>query len=131
MAWTAQITGKELVNGSMVGVNVEFTNGSQSVSETLRSNSIESLKSIVRSRLDALNEAEVAVTQIPIGAFDASAPTPTTEEQEKQNFLTLYNRLQGVMRAVSLGLLAPDATIVTNLKASTQAAFKPAYIDLL
>jgi hypothetical protein len=93
--------------------------------------SLESLKSQIKSKLDAVEAARAFADGLAIGPIDTTPAIPTQAEADKAQFISLYQRWLSVRRAIDAGIITGNETPVANLKASVLTAFKPSYIDIL
>lgn len=117
-------------------LDVQFTDGTDTISEQLRYSadfSFEDIQKNLKQRLNALNNAITKESDIVIGDVDtASVPddTPTQAELDAQTWLRNFERLQKVQILIDLQVLTGNETPVQNLRSKVSTDFKPAYINL-
>lgn len=126
--WTAELKGKEL-NGGKLTVNVEFTNGTDVISETidLTGGSLHTLAVKVQNRINTLETTSALVDSLELGAVPAPTPTQVNALQDA------VRTLRKCEEAISLGLLAKEDKEYSDALAAVQAAAvdKAAIIETL
>lgn len=135
--YTAKIFDKSF-NAGILRVQVEFTNGTDSIYESCVPQDEGGLKYWVKSRLDQLNFATTIDSKLPIGStVDVSTPTPviptqTAAEIARDEWLKDYRTWVKVKSTlIDTGILTGSETKVVNLKAKVMSGFLPAYVDLI
>lgn len=135
--YTAKIFDKSFTAG-VLRVQVEFTNGTESIFESCVPGGEEGLKYWIKGRLDQLNFAVVADSKFPTGAnVDVSTPvvvppTPTASEIARDAWLKNYRTWVKVKETlIDTGILTGNETKLVTLKAKVMSDFLPAYVDLL
>jgi hypothetical protein len=113
MAWTATVTGKNLING-ISHVSVEYTDGQDTVSEVYKANapSASWIPDTVRDKITQLETA--SGFDIALGGVTPSDPEPPVDPN-----LTLFRSrcrlLEIVQVMIELGAVPPDHAKVTAL----------------
>ena len=135
--YTAKIFDKSFTGG-VLRVQVEFTNGTDSIFESCVPQDENGLKFWVKSRLAQLNFAGDVDTKFPTGStVDVSnpvvtPPTPTAEEIARDEWLKNYYKWIKVKSTlIDTGVLTGSETKLVQLKAKVTSDFLPAYLDLI
>lgn len=128
--FTSSIKSKSFFNGEFK-VEVEFTNGNQTWTETFLVRSKENLNSAIKQRLVQLNELATYNTELTIGAYvptDASTP-PTQADIDQTKWFRDFNRLERVTKLKDLGGMPVSwTTDLATLTNQVQTNAKKAYI---
>ena len=117
-------------------IGVEFSNGATVVSKDLRYGASFTKDQILRNlkeQAEALTAGEAEESNIQTGTVDLSAVQPETlpkAEQDANDWLVDFQRLQKVQTLIDLGVLTGSEAPVVNLKTKVSRDFKPAYINL-
>ena len=120
MAWTANITNKEMVNG-VVNVTIQFSDGVRTVTETFRSGSPTEtwIPDTVRNRLVQIESAS---------AFDvAIGPATPSVAPAKDDAVLFRNRVQllvAVRALIDLGVVKADNAQVVAMEDWVKANFE-------
>lgn len=95
---------------------------------------LNSLQKLVKNKILTLNTIKTFVSTLVVGDEISPSPDdqpPTQEQIEKQEFISDYNLLQRVQRAIDIGLLTGNEAQVVALKTKVQNEFKPTYLNIL
>jgi len=106
--YTAKIKGKTPENG-LVLVEVEFTDGVTTVTESIKPASYENLKDMVRSRLNALNSA-TEIDAHPVDEVIATTEVKTQAETDRDAWLADYRmwvKVKTQLMDLTLGFQLP------------------------
>lgn len=116
---------KELFN-----VNVDFSNGTDTFSDTFKAQTQQELKQIIKNRVDTLNKIETLKPIIANGVVDIS-DTPLTQPQiDERDWFLLYNKWIVVKtKLIDTGILTGNETQIVSLKSQVQNGFKAAYLN--
>lgn len=130
--YTASLTQKTLTDGSF-SVEVTFTDGAESFTETVKPQSIDNLKTWVQNRITTLNDAKTLFTT---PALDASIVEPkaplTTAEEDREKWLKKYAKWVKIKTTlIDTGILTGTETKLVDLKTAVQTDYKPAYLDYI
>lgn len=134
--YTAKINDKSFDAG-VLRVQVEFTNGTESIFESCVPQDEGGLKYWVKGRLDQLNFASTIDSKYAVGStVDVSVtpttPTKTQAEIDRDNWMLLYQKWLRVKTGlIDTGILTGNETKVVNLKAKVQSDFLPSYVDFI
>lgn len=133
--YTAKVTNKETINGQL-NVTVEFTNGTDVVTETVIPQDRDGFFHWLKSRLATFNggvdlDAELSIDQAVEAPTQPTPATPTQEEIDRADWFDNYNRLKKVEELVSLGVVATDHAKVVALRDLVKTTIKPEYIDMM
>lgn len=135
--YTAKIHDKSFDAG-VLRVQVEFTNGTESLFESCVPQDEGGLKYWIKSRLDQLNFATVIDTKYSVGTtVDVStpveqAPVQTAEEIAAEKWLKKYYKWVKIKTTlIDTGILTGNETAVAALKGKVQSDYLPAYLDLI
>lgn len=135
--YTAKIFDKSFDAG-VLRVQVEFTNGTESIFESCVPQDENGLKFWVKSRLAQLNFAGEVDSKFPTGAtVDVSTPvvvppTPTAEEIARDAWLKNYYKWIKIKSTlIDTGILTGSETKLVQLKAKVTSDFLPAYLDII
>ena len=128
--WKAELKEKKEDNSSITFV-VEFSDGTDSFEkryvQVVGSISVNRLKQEVVNSLSDLNN----LNDITLGEITDVPVEQTQEQADIAAFSESYRQLQGVQRAIDLGLFVGNEKQITDLRAQVKADFKPAYINRL
>ena len=128
--YTAKIKSKTPENG-LVLVEVEFTNGATTVTESIKPASYENLKDMVRSRLNALNSA-AEIDARPIDEEIETAIARTQEEIDRDKWLVAYNKWTKVKKnLIDTNILIGNEPAVTALQTKVKNGLKAEYLDFI
>lgn len=136
MAWTARLESAERIGLDAV-VRVVYTDGVQTIAETLRSADGKQIKQTARNRLAQLAAADAYVAAAAPGVIDVSEPAPvvptppTQAELDRAAWLLDYQRWLKVKTGIDAGIIDATAAAVVALKSKVIAGFKPAYVPFL
>ena len=135
--YTAKVTNKEFVNGA-IKVTVEFTNGTDTITESCIPQDYDGFKFWVKSRLATFNGAKDIDTTFSVNdTVDITEPTPeepvlTQEEIDRNNWLAKYRQWVKVKTTlIDTGVLTGSETPVQNLKTAVSTGFKAAYVEFI
>jgi hypothetical protein len=128
--YTATITGKKQ-DGAWMLVNVSFTNGTNTFTESYTITALTDLKSLVNGRLNQLNGIAAVDSSITIGVFDPSPVAQTQADIDRDSWLALYRKWIKVKFAIDQQVLTGNETQVVTFKTNVQSGFKAAYLDYL
>lgn len=133
--YTAKINRKDYVNG-VVRVFVDFTNGTDTYTESCIPQDEAGLKFWVKSRLAAFNVGEVVETKYADGAdVDVSDPVvtpPTQAEQDRIDWFRNYKKWVIVKTTlIDTGIFTGNEAPAVALKNKVQTDFKPEYLNFL
>lgn len=132
--WTATVKNKEFVGGA-IRVTVDFSNGTDIVTESCIPQDKDGFTHWVKSRLATFNggvelDSELAV-DAPVEFVEPTPVVPTAEELARQAWFTNYHRLQQVQKLIDLTVLTGSEAPVVALRTKVKNDFLPAYIDAL
>lgn len=128
--YTAKIKSKTPENG-LVLVEVEFTNGATTVTESIKPASYENLKDMVRSRLNALNSA-AEIDARPIDEVIVTTTIQTQAEIDRDAWLKDYRTWVKVKtQLIDTNILIGNETAVVALQTKVKNGFKAAYLDFI
>ena len=135
--YTAKIFDKSF-NAGVLRVQVEFTNGVDSIFESCLPQDEVGLKYWVKSRLTQLNFSGEVDSKFPVGStVDVSTPVVEspilTQEQiaEKEWVKNYYKWLKIKTTLIDTGILTGNETKLVQLKAKVTSDFLPAYLDII
>lgn len=132
--WTATVKNKEFVNGA-IRVTVDFSNGTDTVTESCIPQDKDGFTHWVKSRLATFNGGEVINQEFAVNApVDFVEPTPvvpTAEEMARQTWFADYYKLQQVQKLIDLAVLTGSETAVVNLRKKVKNNFQVSYLDTL
>ncbi len=131
--YTAKITNKEEVSQG-IKLTVEFSNGTNSVVETVIPQDKNGFNHWVDSRITSLNTLEELKAEDNLGVeVDTSpvVPTPTQAELDQQEWFTDYGKLVDIQKLIDLGVLTGTETKVVALRNKVKTDFKPSYFNLI
>lgn len=133
--YTAKIFDKSFDAG-VLRVQVEFTNGVDSLFESCVPQDENGLKYWIKGRLAQLNFSEEVDTKFPTGSTvnftEPVTPTPTVEELARSEWFKNYTKWVKIKTTlIDTGILSGNETKLANLKAKVQSDFLPAYVDVL
>lgn len=133
--YTAKIHDKSFDAG-VLRVQVEFTNGTDSIFESCVPQDEGGLKYWVKGRLEQLNFATTSDAKYAVGSTVDLSETPvvtkTQAEIDRDNWVLLYQRWLRVKTGlIDTGILTGNETKVVNLKAKVQSDFLPSYVDFI
>lgn len=134
--YTAKIFDKSF-NAGVLRVQVEFTNGVDSVFESCVPQDETGLKFFVKSRLAQLNFAGEVDAKFPVGSIvDVSdqviVDTRTTEEKARDAWLKRYFKWTKIKTTlIDTGILTGNEANLVNLKGRVQSDYLPEYIDFI
>jgi len=128
--WKAELKDK-MENNSSITFVVEFSDGTNSFEkkyvQVVGSVSVNRIKQEVANSLADLNN----IKDIALGEIKDAPLEQTQEQADIATFSESYRQLQGVQRAIDLGLFVGNEKQITDLRAKVKADFKPAYINRL
>jgi len=128
--WKAELKDK-MDNNSSITFVVEFSDGTNSFEkkyvQVVGSVSVNRIKQEVANSLADLNN----IKDIALGEIKDAPLEQTQEQADIATFSESYRQLQGVQRAIDLGLFVGNEKQITDLRAKVKADFKPAYINRL
>lgn len=135
--FTAKINRKDYVNG-VVRVFVDFTNGTDTYTESCIPQDEAGLKFWVKSRLAAFNVGEVVEANYVDGAdIDVSdpvvtPPTPTQAELDRAEWLKDYARWVRVKTTlIDTGIFTGNEAPAVALKNKVSSNFVPDYLNYI
>lgn len=133
--YTAKIHDKSFDAG-VLRVQVEFTNGTESLFESCVPQDEGGLKYWIKGRLDQLNFATTSDVKYAVGSTVDLSETPvvqkTQAEINRDNWVLLYQRWLRVKTGlIDTGILTGNEAKVVALKAKVQSDFLPAYVDII
>lgn len=135
--YTATIKKKTIDNG-VLRVEVEFSDGVNSIVESCIPQDLDGLKYWVKSRLATFNGALSIDTTLGVNdTVDVSdpvvtPPTPTAEEIARDAWLANYKKWVRVKTTlIDTGILTGNETKAVQLKTKVQNDFLPAYLDFI
>lgn len=134
--YTAKIHDKSFEAG-VLRVQVEFTNGTESIFESCVPQDEGGLKCWIKGRLDQLNFAATIDSKYAVGSIVDVSITQTTStktqaEIDRDAWVLLYQKWLRVKTGlIDTGILTGNETKVVNLKAKVQSDFLPAYVDFI
>lgn len=129
--YTAQLTDKKLVDGKIVAT-VSYTNGTDTLVETISFIDVETFKRAVKSKIDALNATATAVTNLSLGTIDTTPTQPTLtqaqiDEQAWMNQYAKWVRIKTTL--IDTGILTGSETALVNLLNQVKTGFKASYVN--
>lgn len=125
--WTSRVIAKGNDDRGLT-ITVLFTDGTSEVKEVFAPRSQDELDGIIRATLDKLNANSDFVKDVAIGDYTPGAGSLNEDARKLQAALADYGKWQ---RAVTIGLVAPDDSVVTDAHLKLIAAFRPDLIDFL
>lgn len=133
--YTAKIHNKSFDAG-VLRVQVEFTDGVNSIIESCVPQDENGLKYWVRGRLNQLNFSDEADTKFPNGSTvdftTPPIPDPTPEEIARDKWLKKYTKWVKIKTTlIDTGVLTGNESDLVTLKGKVQSDFLPDYIDIL
>lgn len=135
--YTPTITSKSFDNQTQqIVLVVEFSNGTTTITETLRYGAnftFDAIKRNLKLKASLLEQGDANEASVTTGIIDvASIPddTRTLAEIAADNWLRNFERLQKVQILIDLGVLTGNEAPVTTLRNNVSSNFKPAYINL-
>lgn len=135
--YTVNITGKSFnKNTSQIVLVVEFSDGTNTVNETLRFGAdipFEQIKRNLKLRARLLEEGETNSQSVTIGQVDLASIVDdprTAAEVAAEEWLVAFRRLEKVQQLIDLGVLTGNETSVTSLRNKVATDFKASYINL-
>lgn len=132
--WTATVKNKEFVNGA-IRVTVDFSNGTDTVTESCIPQDKDGFTHWVKSRLATFNGGEVIDSEYavdtPVTLTEPTPVAPTAEEIARNVWMRDYWKLQQVQKLIDLAVLTGNEAPVTALRNKVKNNFLPAYIDAL
>lgn len=135
--YTAKVTRKDYINGA-IRVFVEFTNGTDTITENCIPQNEDGLRFWIKSRLETFNAAAVIDSTYTDGAtVDVSDPVvppvvPTQAELDEQAWVADYTKWVKIKTTmIDTGILTGSETPLVNLLNKVKTNFKPAYLTKL
>ena len=135
--YTPTITSKSFDRAKrQVILTVDFSDGTNTVTETLPFGADVSINDILRNlklRASLLDEVETKEAAVPTGVIDLSTvpeDDQTAAEKAASDWLRNFERLQKVQLLIDLQVLTGNETAVQNLRTKVSTDFRPAYINL-
>jgi len=132
MAWTAKVIKKIHQEGTeKVEIEVEFTDGTTTITETYFLSAADSLKGVVIGKINKLENAESLATSLTKGDLDLTVTpkVPTQTEIDKNQYGLDLRRYDQIQRAVDIGILPTGSLTQMADKLSTN--FQADYLELL
>jgi hypothetical protein len=129
--YTATIKNKTIADG-LISVEVEFTDGTTTVAETVKPASFDNLKSWVSNRLSALDSAKEIDATHTIGETIVTTNTPTQAELDREAWLKDYYRWIKVKTTlIDTQILIGNEAAVVALQTKVKNGFKAGYLDFI
>ena len=134
--YTAKITNKEERNGQFI-ITVEFTDGVDTVTETVVPQDRQGFEHWVKQRAQSLTTAKELREEDNIGQeVDIAEEVPTQAELDQQEWLKTYYRLEQLEKMADKGFLTGARLTALNNKISQAKAFldanaKVEYLDII
>lgn len=135
--YTAKIHDKSFDAG-VLRVQVEFSNGVESIFESCIPQDEGGLKHWIKSRLDQLNFSTEVDSKYPNGDIVDVAPpvvvppTPTPGEVARDKWFKKYNKWVKIKTTlIDTGILTGNESNLVSLKGKVQSDYLPEYLDLL
>lgn len=131
--WTAIKKRSAKEADELIFVFVFTDNVSQKVEKIFRykSFSLDQLKRDVQNQLNQFEAQEDATTKLPPdGDFDTTPDLPTPEQNARNLYVFMLNRLRQYKRAIEAGVTDQSNKDFTDAQAYLVANFRPEYIDL-
>lgn len=132
--WTATVKSKQFINGA-ISVTVDFSNGTETVTESCIPQDKDGFTHWVKSRLATFNGGEAINSEFavntPVEFVEPTPVVPTAEEAARQTWFEDYYKLQQVQKLIDLSVLTGSETPVVNLRNKVKNNFLPAYINAL
>lgn len=135
--YTAKIFDKSFTSG-VLRVQVEFTNGTESLFESCVPQDENGLKFWIKGRLEQLNFASNIDSKYTIGStVDVSTPvvTPIVQTQaeiDQEKWFKQYNKWVKIKTTlIDTGILTGNEPKLVTLKGKVQSDYLPEYLDLL
>lgn len=135
--YTAKIFDKSFDAG-VLRVQVEFTNGTNSIFESCVPQDENGLKYWVKGRLAQLNFSAEVDTKFPKGGVvdvsekTVTPPVLTAAEIAQAEWLKNYTKWTKIKTTlIDTGILTGNETKLANLKAKVTSDFIPAYLDII
>ena len=130
--YTATLKSKTLGADGIVSVEVEFTDGVTTVSETVKPASLNNLKVWVSNRLSVLNGSKDIDANATVGAPITTAVAPTQAELDRDAWLADYRKWVKVKTSlIDTQILNGNETAVVALQTKVKNGFKASYIDFI
>ena len=129
--YTATLTDKKIVDGKIVAT-VSYTNGADTLVETISFIDVETFKRAGKSKIDALNATATAVTNLSLGTIDTTPTQPTLtqaqiDEQAWMNQYAKWVRIKTTL--IDTGILTGSETALVNLLNQVKTGFKASYVN--
>ena len=129
--YTATLTDKKIVDGKIVAT-VSYTNGADTLVETISFVDVETFKRAVKSKVDALNTTATAVNNLSLGTIDTTPTQPTLtqaqiDEQAWMNQYAKWVRIKTTL--IDTGILTGSETALVNLLNQVKTGFKASYVN--
>lgn len=129
--YTAKLKNR-LIEGGRIRWVVEFTNGSDTFSESFKVSKYADLQRQVTSRLVDLNFVDTFTIDGVIDVVATPSVVQTPEQVAEEKWLKQYYKwLKIKTTLIDTGILTGNETKVASLKAKVQSDYLPAYIDNL
>jgi hypothetical protein len=135
--YTAKIFDKSFDAG-VLRVQVEFTNGVESIMESCVPQDEGGLKYWIKGRLAQLNFASEIDTKYAVGSTvdvaepAAEVPVQTAEEIAQEKWLKKYNKWVKIKTTlIDTGILSGNEANLVTLKGKVQSDYLPEYLDLI
>lgn len=133
--YTHKIISKEVENGVLV-LGVEFSNGTDVVTEAVKPSDAVGLKRWVKARIASLNSLKelesLNIDDVVDTSEAVTADTRTTQEIAKDEWFVKYRKWVQIKETlIDTGVLIGDEPKIASFLADVKAGFQPAYVDLI
>lgn len=131
--WTATIKTKGTVaQGAFV--DVDFTNGTTTVTERCIPQDLNGFRHWVKGRLATFNckdDLDATYVDGDIALKEEVAPTPTPSELATRAWFADFRKMQEVGKLINLGVFIGTEAPIVTLQTRLKTTFKTEYLDLM
>lgn len=124
--WTSKLSNKQIKNGILT-LNVEYTDGVQTIYEVLTFDSVPNLENMVKNRIKQLTDLDNYHASLIIGPISTAIAVPSQDELDRKLWFENYSRYRKLLQAVTDGFLKSDDTSISNLLSELKSSYKPEY----
>lgn len=129
--YTATLINRVKENGVVRWI-VEFSNGTDTFTDSFKVNKYVDLRKQVTNRLNDLNFVDTFTLNAPIDLLVDTPVVQTPEQIAEDKWVRQYYKwLKIKTTLIDTGILTGNETKIANLKAKVQSDYLPAYIDNL
>lgn len=129
--YTAKLINRVKENGVVRWI-VEFSNGTDTFTDSFKVNKYVDLRKQVTNRLNDLNFVDTFTLDAPIDLLVDTPVVQTPEQIAEDKWVRQYYKwLKIKTTLIDTGILTGNETKIANLKAKVQSDYLPAYIDNL